>query len=386
MGTRMVIGIDCRNILSPEHGERAGIGHYTSYLVHHLLALDHTNTYVLFFDHRFRNTEEFARYRNVQVRRFPLSRYKRFLPVTYAHALVPQIISRAHVDVFHAPANILPLAYRGPSVITIHDLAIYKEPSWFPRQVLSTSVLVPRSLTHAKRIIAVSNSTAEDIQIFFNVPSRKIKVIYEGVEHFITTRAARERARKTYNIRHPYFLFVGTLEPRKNLPRAIRAYARFVRREGELARDTEFLIAGGKGYRAEEIPTVIRDEGMQRRVRLLGFVSQQDKVALMKDAIAFVFPSLYEGFGLPVLEAMQLGTPVIASDTSSMTEIVGRAGLLVNPEKTEPIARAMGLLLANSKLRREFGIRGKLKAKQFRWETTARETLKVYHQVARQHA
>ncbi|MFA6511571.1 MAG: glycosyltransferase family 1 protein [Patescibacteria group bacterium] len=379
----MRIGIDCRNILSPELGEQAGIGHYTAYLVQHLLQYDTKNTYVLFFDHRVKDTQLFAQYSNVEIRRFPFSRYKKFLPITYAHGVVPKVLSNAQLDVFHAPANILPLSYHKPSVITIHDLAIYREPTWFPRQVLSTSVLVPRSLREADRIIAVSESTADDIQMLFNIPSKKISVIYEGVEEFKRKRGGAERVKKKCKLTKPYFLFVGTLEPRKNLPHAIQAYARFVRREGELASETEFLIVGAKGYRHEDVTAMIKQEKMQRHVRLLGYVSQEEKVELMKGAIAFVFPSLYEGFGLPVLEAMQLGTPVIASDTSSLSEIIGRSGMLVNAEDVSAMTRAMGSMLVNPKFRIELARRGKRKAQQFSWERTARETLKVYQRVER---
>ncbi|MDO8311854.1 MAG: glycosyltransferase family 1 protein [Sideroxyarcus sp.] len=379
----MNIGIDCRNMLSPGHGEQAGIGHYTSYVVHSLLAYDQKNTYVLFFDHRAPDLSAFQRFSNVQIRHLPLSKYKKFLPIAYAHAVVPQVISRADLDVFHAPANILPLGYNKPSVITIHDLAIYREPSWFPRQALSTGVLVPRSLRQANRIIAVSQFTAQDITSLFHISPQKIQVIHEGVEQFTVPVKAAQHAKKHFAIRKPYFFFVGTLEPRKNLPHAIRAYAAFVRDGEKLAQHTEFLIAGAKGFHAEEIATTIRKEGMEDKVRVLGYVSHEEKLALIKGAAAFIFPSLYEGFGLPILEAMQLGTPVIASDTSSITEIVGRAGILVDPKNVEELAQAMGSLLMNTKLRRELISSGKRKATQFTWEQTARETLKVYEQVVR---
>jgi glycosyltransferase involved in cell wall biosynthesis len=379
----MVIGIDCRTILHPQGGEQAGIGHYTHYLVKGLLAQDSTDTFVLFFDHRVKDTGGLERFPNVRIRRFPFSRYKRFLPVTYSHVMIAAFLARENLDVFHAPANILPLSYRGTSVVTLHDLAIYRNPSWFPRQIFSTHLLVPQSLARADQIIAVSESTAVDIETLFNVPRKKISVIHEGVEGFPRRSRVAARVKKKFRIAKPYFLFVGTLEPRKNLPRVIQAYAEFVRREGELARGTEFLIAGGKGYRHEAVEEEIREMKVRSRVRLLGYVSHEEKVELMRGALAFVFPSLYEGFGLPVLEAMQVGTPVIASETSSLSEIVGRAGLLVNPENAEEISRAMGQLTANAKLRRDLARRGKTKAKQFSWEKTARETLKVYRKAAR---
>ncbi len=203
----MRIGIDCRTILNPGLGEAAGVGHYTFFLVKHLLEIDKENEYVLFFDSRMPDVGEFEQ-ANAKIWRFPFSQYKRFLPFGYSHMLIGAMILKNKLDVFHAPANVLPLSYRKPSVVTVHDLAIYKNPDWFPSQMFSTRLLVPQSLKVAKQIIAVSESTKRDIREIFHVPSTKVTVISEAP--FVTPVNVKDRnvdTVKKFKLRQPYFLF-----------------------------------------------------------------------------------------------------------------------------------------------------------------------------------
>ncbi len=184
----MKIGIDCRTILNPAHGEKAGVGYYTHHLVESLLALDKENTYVLFFDSRFKGANKFKR-DNVAIRFFPFYQYKKYLPIAYSQMLISAVLNRENLDVFHSPANVIPLFYNRPSVLTIHDLAIYKFPKFFPkkflnRQTFSTQVLVPRSVRKASQIIAISKNTKTDIVEEFSIPEDKIQVVYEGVEKY----------------------------------------------------------------------------------------------------------------------------------------------------------------------------------------------------------
>ena len=159
----MRIGIDCRTILNPKSGEQAGVGHYTYYLVKNLIKQDKKNKYVLFFDWRFKEFNEFKQ-KNVIIKNFPFSQYNKFLPFAYSHMLISASLVKASLDVFHSPISSLPLTYTKKSIITVHDLAIYKNPSWFPSQIFSTKLLVPQSLRKADKIIAVSNSTKKDLQ------------------------------------------------------------------------------------------------------------------------------------------------------------------------------------------------------------------------------
>lgn len=392
----MHIAIDCRSILNPGgKGELAGIGHYISFLVRHLLRLDDENRYTLFFDARASKAfmaETLGSSRNAKAVVLPLSRHKRWLPYAYAHHLVAGAIAKAGADVFHAPTGSLPLGYKGKSVITVHDLAIYLKPEWFPGgQFFSRRLVVPSGLRRAARIIAVSQSTKRDLQRLFAVPEGKIRVIYEGVEMAPPHEEGLERepVLKRLGLEKPYLLFLGTIEPRKNVDGLVRAYASLAERFPKLVDGIELVIAGAVGWRAEatlkDVEAANRRFGTKGpRVRLIGYVEAEDKLPLMAHALAFVFPSRYEGFGLPVLEAMSLGVPVISSNVSSIPEIAGGgAALLVDPLRHEEIALAMKHLLEDPRKRVELGRRGLERSAEFRWDRTAGETLEVYEEAVR---
>ncbi|PIS42482.1 MAG: hypothetical protein COT24_03300 [Candidatus Kerfeldbacteria bacterium CG08_land_8_20_14_0_20_40_16] len=381
----MRIGIDCRTILNPGKGEQAGVGHYTYSLVKNLLKADKKNEYLLFFDWRVTDTKEFQQ-RNVKIKYFPFSQYKRYLPFTYSHMLISAVLIKERLDIFHAPASTAPLAYPGDIVLTIHDLAIYRHPSWFPRgQAFSTKFLVPKSARKAKRIIAVSQATKRDIIRLFKINPSKIRVIYEGVVQHIGTklvkRASKAQLQKKYKIGEKYLLFVGTLEPRKNLINLIKAFNSLLLKNYRKFKDYELIIAGGKGWKYEEIFKTIKQQKFGYKIRFLNYIPHEEKVVLMKNATCFVFPTMYEGFGLPVLEAMSLGTPVITSKVSSLPEIAGNAASLVNPNKMEEITAAFHKVLANKKLREKMSKAGLIQARQFNWSKTIKETIKLYREV-----
>jgi len=375
----MKIGIDCRTILNPLSGEGAGVGHYTHYLVKNLLKVDHKNDYVLFFDSAMKDTSQYRR-ENSSPRYFPFSQYRRFLPFAYSHILISGAINRENLDLYHAPANVIPLGYSGPSVVTIHDLAIYQNPSWFPSQVFSTRLLVPKTLRRARSIIAVSESTAEDLRELFNVPEDKLEIIYEGVDTAIRENEEAVDVKKKFNLPDRYLCFVGTLEPRKNLIRLIQAYADLKAKDDRLA-NIPIILAGKRGWQSEDIFKTITELKLEKSVRNAGYVTKNEKLELMKQAAAFVFPSSYEGFGLPVLEAMALGTPVLTSNLSSLPEIVGNAAYQVNPEDTYAIVEGLQQILFNDKLRTKLKERGPIQAKKFTWEKVALRTVALYEKV-----
>jgi glycosyltransferase involved in cell wall biosynthesis len=337
----MRIGIDCRTILNPKGGEGAGVGHYTYYLVTSLLAADHTNEYVLF---PFRRE-------NTTVRFFPFSQYRRFLPFAYSHLLISATLNRERLDLFHAPANIIPLGYTKPAIVTIHDLAIFHNPSWFPTQVFSTRLLVPQTLKRARAILAVSENTA--------------KVV-----------SPQER----FGLPEKYFCFVGTLEPRKNLIRLVEAYADLRKRNAALE-NIPLILAGKKGWKSEAIFKTISANGLEASVRYLGYISGAEKIGLIRGAQAFVFPSSYEGFGLPVLEALALGTPVLTSNQSSLPEVTGDAAELIDPESTEAIAKGIERVLFDEPLRKRLRTQGIEQARKFSWEKVALQTIALYEKI-----
>ncbi len=373
----MRIGIDCRTILNPKLGEQAGVGHYTFYLVKNLLKFDKKNHYVLFFDWRFRDYKDFEQ-SNVTISNFPFSQYNKFMPFAYSHMLIAASLMKAKLDVFHSPISSLPLTYTRKSIITVHDLAIYKNPSWFPSQIFSTKLLVPQSLRKADKIIAVSNSTKKDLQQIFNVSSKKIKVIFEGAYvDKIAVKNKKVDSMDRFKLGPKYILNIGTLVPRKNIISLIRAYKQLIKMEPGLG-EYQLILAGAKGYKSEEVFNEIKDLRLNKQVKYLGYVTHNQKMELLKKATCFIFPSSYEGFGLPVLEAMSLGTPVITSNISSLPEVAGNAALLIDPEDVQDITKALKKLLLDKKLQNKLKIAGKKQAELFTWEKAAKETIKLY--------
>lgn len=382
----MRIGIDCRTILNPEAGERAGVGHYTYHLVRTLLDIDRHNEYVLFFDYRMPRdaTQEFMQ-ANTTIRFFPFSSYGKFLPFAYSHMLVTALLLKERLAVFHGPANVLPLTYPKTSVITLHDLSIYKHPEWFPSQVFSTRLLVPQSIKRARQIIAVSRATKRDLRDLFNVPNGKIVVVPEAADTtLLPLHDSRDDVRKTYKLAATYLLYVGTIEPRKNLPTLLRAWQRLQLHDREAADGVELVLAGGIGHGGQDVVPMIKKMKLAKTVKYLGYVSHNHKILLMKNARAFVFPTLYEGFGLPVIEAMQLGLPVITTNVSSLPEVADAAALLVDPSDVEGLTMAMRKILLDRALGHRLAAAGQRQAKKFSWAKTAKATLAVYRRAMRQ--
>lgn len=426
----MKIGIDCRTILNPHGGERAGVGHYTYYLVKNLLDIDDKNEYVLFFDSRFKNVAEFKEHKNVTIRFFPFYQYKKYLPITYSQMLISAVLNREKLDVYHSPANIIPLPYTKTSVVTVHDLGIYKFPEFFPkkflsRQVFSTKVLVPRSMDKASKIIAVSKNTKSDIIEEFGTVEDKIEVIYEGVlnnREICSNISNFDDIKSKYGIDNKFVLFLGTIEPRKNIVSLIKAFRNSRLVYDSPLKDHQLIISGTAGWSDQPVYKAIADanasilgikekrngkerrngldirsqskkkkkeerrKGVERRkvqpVKYIGYTPHGDKMALLCNTECFAFPSLYEGFGLPVLEAMSLSAPVITSNLSSIPEITGSNGaILINPNKESEISDALQQVATDEGLRESLAISGHKRSKYFSWKKCARETLEVYKSV-----
>ncbi|OQA36764.1 MAG: Capsular glucan synthase [Parcubacteria group bacterium ADurb.Bin326] len=389
----MRIGIDCRTILNPNGGELAGVGHYTYYLVKNLLLIDKENEYVLFFDNNFSDFEQFEA-PNVKIVKLPFYQYKKYLPITYSQMLISAFFAREKLDLLHSPANVIPLFYRWPAVVTIHDLAIYKFPDFFPsgrilKQSFATKVLVPDSVSRAKKVIAVSQNTKDDIVDIFGIPENKIEVVHEGVISHgknCPNQASFASVREKHNLSERYLLFVGSIEPRKNLIALVKAFKNYKLSEGENASDLELVFAGGKGWKNEGVFEAIKEanqilsaKGDVESIKYLGYVSLADKLSLIAHATAFVFPSFYEGFGLPVLEAMSMSTPVVASNASSVPEITGKDGaILVDPYKESEIQDAISQIISDEGLREQLAIKGHNRAQEFTWRRCAEKTLAVY--------
>lgn len=383
----MRIGIDCRTILNPKNGERAGVGHYTTHLVRELVRLYTRDTFVLFFDHRTPASDSFlqelATLPHVEIVHFPFSQYKRYLPLGYSHVVVARALKQKNLDVFHSPAYSIPLQYNKPAIVTIHDLAIYKHASWFPPgQKFSTSILVPSSVRKAAKLIAVSQATAKSIRQIFRTPEERIRVIYEGAPSVQRISAAERRAvKQAFNLSNRFILFIGTIEPRKNLVNLVKAFDAFMQENHARYRDLQLVIAGGKGWKHEPVFRAISRARWSSNIRVLGYVSAQEKQALLQEAFFFAFPSLWEGFGLPVIEAERVGLPVLTSQVSSLPEVGGDGALYVDPKSIRSIQDGITTLVRYPKKRDALGRRGKEYSKQFSWKQCAKETYAVYKEV-----
>jgi len=373
----MKIGIDCRTILNPESGERAGVGHYVEGLVFALIENYPKEKFVLYFDYRTMDINIFQK-PNVKVKHLLFSQYGKFLSFGYSHMLISAYLLKEGLDVLHIPAGVIPMTYPKKVVYTAHDFAIYRNPEWFPSSFLSRSILIPQSLRKADQIIAVSRSTAKDLKQLFNIKPQKINVVYNGFDvNKIPLKRSNQEILAKFKLPKKYFLFVGTLEPRKNVINLVRAFKLFLEKN-QAQKDVVLVICGQLGYHSEEVMQELLDLGLKRSIRYLGYVTHNEKIELIKHSSAFIFPSFYEGFGLPVLEALALGSPVITSKVSSMPEIAGKAAVYIDPKNINEIARAMRDVLAKPGLARKLHDTGLKQAQAFSWETCAQETMKVY--------
>lgn len=284
------------------------------------------------------------------------------------------------LDLFHAPDFILPPVKRGTrTILTVHDLSFVHEPeSMMPRMSTYLNTWVLQSVRQADHVIADSQATRQDLIDFYQTPPQKITVLYPGVSpEFRPIQDADKLTaiRRKYNLgEQPFILSVSTIQPRKNYRRLVQAFA-------QIDIDVSLVIAGGKGWHYEEIFKEVTQQGLEERVHFPGFIADDDLPALYNAATIFIYPSLYEGFGLPALEAMACGTPVIASNQSSLPEVVGEAGILVNPRDVGAIAEAISRLLVDSELRQRLSEAGLAQAAKFTWPEMGMKLVKLYQQV-----
>ncbi|MBI3742637.1 MAG: glycosyltransferase family 4 protein, partial [Chloroflexi bacterium] len=315
---RLHIGIDFTSAAR----ERAGIGRYARELVRALSRVDAENAYVLFVPRDARpELLSFAFPRNFSIRRAPIT--ERYLAALWQRARVPLFVEAfiGTVDVFYSPDFLLPPTRARRALVTVHDLSYVRVPEYFPAPLLNyLNRAVPRALNRADLILADAASTQRDLVDVYGIPAQKIRVLYSAADARFRadiSDAERARVRAKYDLNTPYILSVGTLQPRKNYARLIEAFAKIPMTNYQLR------IVGGKGWMYDEIFQTIARLHLRERVRVMDFIAEEDLPALYGMATLFVYPSLYEGFGLPILEAMQSGAPVISSNSSSLPEAGG---------------------------------------------------------------
>ncbi len=377
------IGIDGRWIFPAI----SGVGRVTEKLVSHLSALDRENYYYVFFSDPGLLEKYSARWRNnPRVRPVPVP-WGIFSPA--GQWGIPSRIGKLQLDIFHSTNYFLPLFLRPgvKAVATVHDLIPLKFPQFTPRAWKTRfhpvfRRVLDRSVRRADRVITVSRHTRRDLVADLGLRPEKIAVVYNGIDEAyrpldkaVVERTVREKVGSS----DPYLLYVGRFDPYKNVAGLVRAFAGFIRNRTDRPR---LVLAGHPDPRYPEAAEAVAELNLSSRVDFLDGVGEEELVALYNGARALVLPSLYEGFGLPPLEAMACGTPVIVSDRGSLPEVVGEAGILINPESSNELTAAIGRLWDSEELRREFRGRGLARAGEFSWERTASETLKVYRELA----
>ncbi|NLT73712.1 MAG: glycosyltransferase family 4 protein [Chloroflexi bacterium] len=302
--------------------------------------------------------------------------------ILWEQLALPLAERRDRIDLLHAAVNVGPIAGRCPIVVTIHDLAFVRFPELFPRANRAyLQYMASRTARRSAAVIVDSASTGRDVVELLGVPESRVHVIYPGLNAGLCPAPSEERLsafRRRQHLPDEYVLFVGTLEPRKNIATLLEAWSILVRRDPECP---PLVIAGGKGWFYEELEDRARALGLEDSVRFAGFIPDDDLAGWYAAATLFVFPSLYEGFGFPPLEAMSQGVPVIVSDRSSLPEVVGDAGLHLPPEEPALWAESIAGLLASPERRRSMRAAGLAQAARFTWEETARRTAEVYRQV-----
>jgi glycosyltransferase involved in cell wall biosynthesis len=368
----MLIGIDASRAVK---GKRTGTEAYAFHLIRSLIALTEGQNYQLrLYFNQPPADGLFPNLPHIEQCVIPFARL-------WTHMRLANELRRRAPDVFFTPAHVIPFVYRGSSVATVHDLGYHYFPEAHTRGQLAYLKLSTRSNGRiSRKIIADSEATKADLIKFYDFDPRKIVVIYPGITpHLkpVTDANELEAVQQKYNITAPYLLFVGTLQPRKNLVRLIQAYA-------STGLPHELVLAGTEGWRSGPILDEIDrlNLSIRQRVRLTGFVVDADKAALISGATALLYPSLYEGFGFPLLEGQTCGTPVMASSTSSLPEIAGDAALLVDPQDNISIAESMRLIVEDSELRLDLQNKGYKNVKRFTWEKAATQVLQTLERAA----
>ncbi|WP_027718318.1 glycosyltransferase family 4 protein [Desulfovirgula thermocuniculi] len=348
-----------------------GIPNYIRYLVDGLTKLEPSAHRIFLVSRRpvFAN-ESLPGHFSQAVARWPFKR-------GWNSLALPCSAWRLKLDLLHLPAFSTPIFAPCPLVVTVHDLAYLVYPDCCQQEIREyLTRRVPFALKKASAVITPTASVKREIVKYFGLPEEKIFPVWHGVSPKckVLARDVVAKIRSELALPEPFVLFVGTVEPRKNLRRLIEAYGRAVAQGLEHS----LVIAGMRGWLCEEIYELPRRLGLEKKVIFLGYVPDDLLHALYNAADLFIYPSLYEGFGLPVLEAMACGTPVIASRIPSLSEVVGEAAMLVEPLDADAIASAMLFLAGNHEARRSLAQKGLERAREFSWEKTAQETIRVY--------
>lgn len=369
----MLIGIDASRATTEQ---RTGTENYTLYLLRSLLEQNGNNRYRLYFNQRPADGL-FPSTAHSEARVIPF-------PRLWTHLRLSAEMVRAAPDVLFVPAHVLPIVHPRRSVVTVHDLGYLYYPEahtpWARRYLKWSTAF---NAANAAHIVADSAATRDDLIKHGLAGADSITVAYPGLDpHFkpVDDEGMRRSVLARHQITFPYVLYVGTLHPRKNLTTVVEALAQVLKSGVDL----HWVIAGKKGWLHEPLFAKVRELGLDERVHWLGFVADEELPALLSSAMAFVLPSLYEGFGFPVLEAMACGCPVLCSNVSSLPEVAGDAAVLLSPHQPGEWAEALASVLTDHAWRQELVRRGYRQAARFTWRSCAATVLNVLEKVGQQ--
>ncbi len=367
----MKIGIDIRAL----KGTRTGVGRFILKYLEALGSRNESDEYLLFYNAmRGEMPDGFEGKRNFRLVRSRIP--SKVLNLLWAYSPIPPVdFLTGKIDVFHSLNYQIPPALNAALVLTIHDLVFLIHPE----------MAIPSAVSHFRRrmeyyagradmIVADSLATASDIREYLHVPSEKVEVVYPGTIPIKAVSADDiSRMKAKFGLDGSYILFVGSLEPRKNLARLFMAFDR-----SGLSNDFQLVLAGPQGWYFDKLRAEWNSLECKDRIRRLNYVTDEDLAALYGGAVFLAYPSLFEGFGLPILEAMSAGCPVLTSDTSSIPEVAGAAALLVNPLDIDSIADGLKRLAGDSDLRERLKNAGRLRASTFTWGKMADDMMNVY--------
>ncbi|HLG71321.1 MAG TPA: glycosyltransferase family 1 protein [Chloroflexota bacterium] len=373
------VGINAQIVTFRAGYRQAGVSRFTAQMVRALQERDTGARYSVFVNETARGG--FTDSSNMRFHYTRLPAGKPVVRILWEQMVLPVLAAR--LDVLHCPVNVLPVAAPCPAVLTIHDLTFLRYPERFRAERQRYLATLTRfSARRARRIMTDSANTKRDVAELFGVPPDRIEVVYPGLDDvfhpFEAAEIAEFRGRK--GLPEEFLLYVGTLEPRKNVPLLLRAYRLL------LARGLErwpLIIGGGRGWMFDDIYREVEQGGLSDHVRFAGYIDPAELPYWYAAATAFVYPSLYEGFGLPALEAMACGTPVVVSNTSSLPEVVGDAGLQVDPTSVDELADALGEVLESKARREQMSAEGLRQAASFTWEKAATQLTDIYRQASR---
>ncbi len=356
---------------------QAGISRLIHGLIYGLQEVDDQNEYDVLVGDRWVPADYVRKARwRVQVSRLPTANPA--LRILWEQTVLPWLLVRSGADLLHALAFVGPVVRLRPTVVTVYDLSFLLYPAAFHRlNRWYLSAMTPLSVRRARRVIAISESTRSDLVRLTGVPADRIEVVYPGLEPGmgrVSDPDALAQFRRRHGLPDRCILSVGTLEPRKNAETLVRAYAA-LRAKGAIPH--ALVLVGARGWRYESVFKAIEESGYAQDIIVPGYVAHEELPFWYSIAELFVYPSLYEGFGLPVLEAMACGVPVITSDVSSLPEVAGDAAVLVQPSR-EALADAISRVARDATLRAEMSEGGLKRAQSFTWERAARQTMDVY--------